>query len=108
MSMFTERLDEFTPELREAGAWLSAEAERLAGEKGLDTLRWEYLYGQRQSGGAGGVPQLSQWGFQVVGVDTATGEALELRCFLDEDTVVENPTLAARILDLWMDRLSPD
>src|SRR5688572_15903402 len=105
MSSFTERPDELTPELQQASEWLRAEVERAAAVKGLRPLRWDLLYGQRKSGGTGGVPQLSQWGFQVTGTDEATGEALPLHCFLDESTVTDNPELAQRIVDLWTDRV---
>ena len=105
MSAFTERPEELTPELREAGEWLRAEVERAAVEKGLRPLRWQLLYGQRRGGGTGGVPQLSQWGFQVTGIDAATGDALPLHCFLEESTITDTPDLARRILDLWTDRV---
>jgi hypothetical protein len=105
MSTFTERPEEFTPELQEAAGWLQQEVERVAAEKDLRDIRWELRYGQRENGGTGGIPRIVQWGFQVTGIHTATGEALPLHVFLDEDTVTENPELARRILDLWSDRV---
>jgi hypothetical protein len=105
MNTFTERPDELTPELREAGEWLRAEVERVAAEKGVEGIEWRLLYGKRESGGTGGVPSISQWGYQVAGVRGATRDVLPLQCFLDEETVTENQALAQRILDLWTDRV---
>ena len=105
MSMFNERPDELTPELREAGEWLRGEVERVAVDKDIRGIEWRLGYGKRESGGTGGVPQISQWGFQVTGVRAESGAPLPLQCFLDEDTVTENRSLAQRILDLWTDRV---
>lgn len=104
MSEFTEHPEEYDAELREAGVWLEGEVCRAAEEKHLRGLTWELRYGERRSGGTGGVPSLRQWGFQVTGV-APNGEAFPLRCFLEESIVQDNPELAAQILGLWMDRV---
>lgn len=105
MSTFTERPEEFTPDLQAAGDWLRAEVERVAREKELRGIRWELRYGRRENGGTGGIPRIVQWGFQVTGISASSGEALPLHVFLEESTVTENPELALRILDLWADRV---
>jgi len=106
MSMFNERPDELTPELEEAYGWLRQEAAEAGAQKGLAGWRWDLLYGKRESGGAGGVPRLSQWGFQVTAVIANTDEPHPVACFIEESIALENPPLAQRILDLWTDRLS--
>ncbi len=65
MSTFTERQDELTPELREAREWLAAEVRHVASGKALQGLEWRLRFGRRENGGAGGVPRLSQRGFQI-------------------------------------------
>jgi hypothetical protein len=101
---FTPDPEELTDELCEAADWIRAELARLASEKELSALGWSLEYGERRGGGTGGVPVLRQWGYQVRGVG-ATGAALALHCFLEEQILLQSPELAARILDLWMDRL---
>ncbi len=103
MTEFLPNPDSVTPELLEAAQWLRLELARLAAEKGLAVTDWQLRYGKRESGGRAGVPSLAQWGFQIVGV-TLEG-ALPLHVFIDEETAVDNHELAARILDLWTDRV---
>jgi len=103
-SQFSERPEELEAELAPLETRISQELRRLAGVKGLDSLTWETRYGERRSGGSGGVPVIVQWGFQVTAV-APDGGAYALRCFLEENTLSGNPELLERILDLWMDRV---